>query len=769
MNTSNTDLPAILCALAQSPEDSDAGQDGSFHGEGELPLTALTVDVQGHGPLSQPLTTTHVQALQRISTPAAYGQREQTLLDPQVRDTGEIDAARVTLHWKDETLSALQAEVACSLGLPGVRLVLHNLLIYGAGQFFKPHQDTEKHDGMLGTLVLSWPSAHIGGQLHIFHGPHRHEFASQHLQASRLRWVAFYADCRHEVLPVNEGWRVVLTFDLLLPEDNTTTPSAPCSPALLAALNEHFHAGDEAALAPWAFLLEHEYSEHGLRWSLIKGVDRPRVAALRAAARHLGLVPRLALAEIQEHWTATYDRQGRPSPNELIEDEMTLDFWVDDTGQTSHGGHVYVATEDAVSFSGISKHFLVDEKHEGYMGNYGDTITYWYRRAALVLQTPEGIQVDRFKTEFDAALADAVELARSGDSARLTAHVRAVITYLVQHSRYHPGQSRWRAYVELATALSDADLALTLCRHFDWLQFEPADTALLSRLEHAHGSAWLRTLLLDWFQTSRQPHVQATARQPWPCSLSAHAGAGRDAGLSPGMLQSLAELCLQSVEILDARPVNVSPAHRQTILIQRIQLARELIVSLPLLDASGTNLSTLLKHIRAYPALYPPMQLRTVLQALSPKDIAQPDARALWFEAINALQEALRQPLPDKDDYGMPDLDWSCRCPDCRKMIEWIEGSSPTQLVMPLAQAQRDHVEAQLRHVGAPVRAQTIKSGRPYKLTLEKSKDMHTKRLAHRQQWQDDLSCLLHLEGTAEALEPATMHATGSTSSEIGR
>lgn len=40
---------------------------------------------------------------------------------------------------------------------------LHNLLIYGPGQFFKPHQDSEKLDGMVATLVIILPSPHIGG------------------------------------------------------------------------------------------------------------------------------------------------------------------------------------------------------------------------------------------------------------------------------------------------------------------------------------------------------------------------------------------------------------------------------------------------------------------------------------------------------------------------------------------------------------------------------------------------------------------------------
>jgi hypothetical protein len=33
------------------------------------------------------------------------------------------------------------------------------MLVYGKGQFFLPHQDSEKDDAMVGTLVVSLPSA----------------------------------------------------------------------------------------------------------------------------------------------------------------------------------------------------------------------------------------------------------------------------------------------------------------------------------------------------------------------------------------------------------------------------------------------------------------------------------------------------------------------------------------------------------------------------------------------------------------------------------
>ena len=95
---------------------------------------------------------------------------------------------------------------------------------------------------MVASLVLVWPSAHIGSELHIRQADTLQTFASQHLQAQALSWCAFYADCRHEVKPVEEGWRVVLTFDLVLPTDAAQVPDA-AHPALVRALRDLFFPG----------------------------------------------------------------------------------------------------------------------------------------------------------------------------------------------------------------------------------------------------------------------------------------------------------------------------------------------------------------------------------------------------------------------------------------------------------------------------------------------------------------------------------------------
>jgi predicted 2-oxoglutarate/Fe(II)-dependent dioxygenase YbiX len=46
---------------------------------------------------------------------------------------------------------------------------LYKLLIYEEGCFFLTHRNTEKTPGMFGTLVISLPCPHRGGELVIHH------------------------------------------------------------------------------------------------------------------------------------------------------------------------------------------------------------------------------------------------------------------------------------------------------------------------------------------------------------------------------------------------------------------------------------------------------------------------------------------------------------------------------------------------------------------------------------------------------------------------
>jgi hypothetical protein len=169
--------------------------------------------------------------------------RERTLLDRRVRDTAEIPASRVRIDRRcwNRTLRPMLGALGSGLGLaPGQRLAaqLHGMLVYGPGQFFKSHQDSERVDGMVGTLVVTLPSRFTGGVIVI---EHQGEVVRYRATAQPLSFIAFYADCRHEVRPVKTGYRIVLTYDLVLEgEASAATPAPGVVGALEARLREHF-------------------------------------------------------------------------------------------------------------------------------------------------------------------------------------------------------------------------------------------------------------------------------------------------------------------------------------------------------------------------------------------------------------------------------------------------------------------------------------------------------------------------------------------------
>ncbi|GAB1386718.1 hypothetical protein MASR1M59_18660 [Melaminivora sp.] len=764
-------LSPVLQALGQLPEidlgkkQPDSGQT-SYCVQGQLPLNALRVEVGICGELAQPISPSQAAALHATSQPAPYGHREATLLDTRVRDTGRIASHHVQLHWDAAVLQALQAQVAQALGLAALELRLHDLLVYGPGQFFKPHQDTEKHPGMVGTLVLVWPSAHIGGTLAVQHAASSTRFASQHLQAQALRWCAFYADCQHEVLPLEEGWRVVLTFDLVVPEA-VSMPSAQPQPALVQALRQQMFAQNRPSTKPWVFLLEHEYSEHGLRWALLKGADRSHVQALVAAASELGLIVHLALAEIHENWSAIepesrgrryrnrdyhedHDQDGNShgaEPDELLGEDMCLDFWIDANDQVVPGYHLMLPPQAAESFVDTGEDYLVGEEYEGYMGNYGQTLDYWYRRAALVVQTREAQQASRFEMDFDTALQDALALGRSGQAAVLAQRLQDSWGQLSARAQGVQGARYFADYAELAWTVDNAETALALCRNFQWAGLSAQDGAALVPLVQQYGTSWGQALLQAWIaEPSAQYNpawhaIRWFDQSPWPQDLHAFAAACPPA-LRPQLLQ-----CCQALWLAcngEQVSLRAEPRARSHMQAELWQWASQLANAMQLLDepAQTQALQQWVASIEQHPTLYPVLELPQLLQKMHASVVWQPALQGLRAALARALAQTLAAAERAPNDYRVEGVQWTCRCATCSSVIAWAQGSGAQPLELPMVEQLRQHVERELERAAAPLRCETRRQGRPYQLIIHKPADLHTRDQAQRAQWAQALAWL---------------------------
>lgn len=105
--------------------------------------------------------------------------------------------------------------VELGLGLSAtVGAQFYKLLLYEPGGFFVPHKDTEKTAGMFGSLVVTLPSTFAGGELIVHHQGMSKQFTVDNPSFS-MSYVAFFADCKHEIMPVRSGYRLALVYNLV--------------------------------------------------------------------------------------------------------------------------------------------------------------------------------------------------------------------------------------------------------------------------------------------------------------------------------------------------------------------------------------------------------------------------------------------------------------------------------------------------------------------------------------------------------------------------
>ncbi len=407
---------------------------GTFCTSGRLPATLPGLEVAGLGSVALPLDKRQATALKKLSRQAPYGKGLRTLVDTDVRRVWEIDAAQVSTvnpEWASIVARAVMTAQS-DLGLEKQQLDAHlyKLLLYERGSFFLPHRDGEKLDRMVATLVIALPSAHEGGELIV-----RHEGRETTVDFSpegrfQTQFAAFYADCEHEVRPVTSGFRLALVYNLTLAKSKQAV-TAPTSGEHIEAVagilqtwkdltgqvDPAAHADREQPTARLAVVLDHQYSQAGLTYDALKGVDRAKADVLFAAARQTGCDASLALVtkwvsgsaepsgdDGYQYGYGRSHRRGRDRHDddrdekegdsghemgEVFDESLTVQHFSDAAGHRLAYGQFRLHDDEVVSHIPLGEGKPDTEDFEGYTGNAGMTLQRWYHRAAIVLWPAE--------------------------------------------------------------------------------------------------------------------------------------------------------------------------------------------------------------------------------------------------------------------------------------------------------------------------------------------------------------------------------------------
>lgn len=712
------------------------------------PVDDLRLEVRGVGPIELPVPEGQARRLCEIGRPARYGRGEQTLLDPAVRNTWEIAKSRVKIDKRrfDRTLLTVVDGLREDLGLPaGCRLrpELHSVLVYAPGQFFVQHQDSEKDDGMVASLVVGLPSAFTGGALQI-----RHDGQTAAYRGSKkaLSFVAFYCDCRHEIKPVRSGHRVVLTYDLLIDGD-TATPTGSTDRELageLAALVEEHFAGPDAPKR-LAYLLDHEYTARGLDWSRLKGVDARSAGLLRAAAELAGCDATLGLVDVHETWDAFEadppwrrsrwrrwddwdDDEGYGSSGgtddyelgELIERDVDLESLIDPAGGGLVEVHLSLLDDEVCESVPSDDLEPYSSEYEGYMGNWGNTLDRWYHRGAVVLwPKTQGFAV---KAEaFPAwALDSLAARVRGGDLARAREAAATLAGFWDKVATRVQNKAFFAKALRVARILDEPPLASMLLHPFRLEMLTAAHAKPLSSLVDRYGEAWTRELVAAW-SSSRYPHSPAVSgRGAWIASLPRLAVAFEKSGEAgaKAMRLLLEDAWRWASGQIEAAASRESPSRRSASLAELARPVAAILECLPLPGAAGLDeeiVESLCRDGDGRTGL-----AVAILRASRPATWSAAGLDKVAAHCSAVLEARLASATRDPDDWSIL-LPGGCKCGHCRQLQTFLADPKRRTYEWPLAKDGRAHVHGRIDAAELPVTHQTRRTGRPYTLVLTKT------------------------------------------------
>lgn len=517
------------------------GEAARFESVGQVPAVLPGLEVKGIGSIGIPVAPADAKRIIGKASQAPYGRGEATIVDTDVRRVWQLQPAQFELRntaWSEAVANVVDA-VRRDLGIHGkVTAELYKLLVYEKGSFFKPHRDTEKIPGMFGTLVVCLPSRHEGATLILEHDGQtkRIDFGGQDSEFE-TRYVAFYADCRHEVTPVKSGHRVCLVYNLA--SAGKKQPEAPHHAAAVGEaarlLKEMFSAPE--SLSKLAIPFTHQYTEASFGPTQLKGGDRARAEVLIRAAQSLDYECYFALLMLHQEGVPDYgtidfgDSWGRGSRwshddydesdedksdddpdgefEEIFNEELKLEHWRDPKGREQSFGALHFEDNEILGLDDKEGWSYKQEVREA-TGNEGASMDRWYRQAVMVMW-PRERHFDVLAAEGPASAIPALEklVAESKTAKDLAACgkvAKAIIANWQGHDLYgHGARSHSGPMLRALERIGDETLAMRfvsdvlpksfngsegralhgLCQRIGWKALTPAIQAFLAHQKPA--------------------------------------------------------------------------------------------------------------------------------------------------------------------------------------------------------------------------------------------------------------------------------------------
>ncbi|MEY3289044.1 MAG: hypothetical protein RLZZ419_1286 [Pseudomonadota bacterium] len=733
---------------------------GDFYATGSLDIFLPQLEVTGVGRIALPLLSTQAEQLVAMAEQAPYGRGQETLVDTDVRRTWQIDAGQVTIkgkHWS-ENLTTIVSRCAAGLGVSGeVQAELYKLLVYDAGSFFVSHRDSEKAPGMFATLVIVLPSEYQGGELVVRHQQQAVTLDLHRDDAAEIGYAAFYADCVHEILPVTQGCRLTLIYNLIRTDKQLPLPKPPDyrqEHALIAALLHNWsdslkaEPGDEIP-EKLIYLLEHAYTPAELGFDTLKNADAAVAEVLVAAAEQADCEIHLALVSVEENGSAEYSGGygghwgDEPEDDDFEVDEVferteTISEWRRRDGKPSPLPTLPFSEYEFCPTTAYEAIESDDIQFQEATGNAGASFERTYQAAALVIW-PKALNLAIInQAGFEETLPVLWDFCQrwedegqdQNSSLWQDAHTLAgyMLRDIFRENTNNPnGYQSYR---------NDREFLKCLLRLHD---------------SHCVNAYWQGIAGRGFYQKAdSEALVQTATLVPWPnvvrtleqaFSLSAVKAYEACAALLAGLcvaepntaadLNNAAQILWAALPGDPQRFPELQPWERVRITVSN-ELVANILTSFSAINAELAD--NVLNYFLAWPAVY---DVDNVLVAaalsLTQAELYRnlPAIKRLRAAVIKHINVRVMMVLEPPADWRR-DSQIKCSCPDCTALKSFLDDPTQPKWNLKAVEARRKHVEQIIKQQPNDLNCATQRIGSPHTLVCTKNQASYQRRVEQR-------------------------------------
>ena len=724
---------------------------GSFVSNDIKPFLFSGLEINGIDEIGFPINAIQIKDIIKVAHKAPFGKGSQTVLDPTVRSALEIDASEITFtnpEWKQFIASIIE-KVKPDLGIEkhSVSANLYKLLIYEEGGFFLAHKDSEKEKGMFGTLIIGLPSKHTGGELCVrFDGREEIVDFSEPSSQYKIPYAAFYADCEHEIKPITSGYRVCLVYNLVQAKSNEKIQ--------LSYLGDHIErlvkiikTCEEDKDIPKIVLLGHQYTPSNFTMQALKLNDRPKAEALLQAAENAGFYAKLGLVtsyqsgelEVEYNNSSRYGRRRsyyddefdnddelaeNGTMGEVYDESLEIEHWMEEGIPPLR--NISFEKEDLISEIILNEGEPEEKQAEGYTGNAGMEMRYWYHYGAVIFW-PKKYQYDMLISLSTANKLEWIEYYNQQWSEIKPSEITIIKKLVEEGFSNNDEKVDFTPFVQLLINLNDEQYFI-----------KKGKQILVQIFKMIRIDTWIQ--LLETYPIHHFEEVFETVAKRQKKSVTNH------------ILEVLIRLNFS--ENADSKAFVSNQFKQISVYLSELKLVDKEAKSKKVLR--NVLLLSMLKPtdeawLNDTTSAFTQVLTRSYVNEVLIGEILSTDSYKK-SELAKQLLEAGKVDLVQRiDNKPQPPADWSRSMPQYREyhkkawaiLKDFIE--SPTQQFFDYTkvQAERSEMESAVGSVTIDLRMETIKKGSPHTLRLIKTQAAYEKDLAN---WRIDVSLLEDVE-----------------------